>query len=118
MNLLADENVDRQIVERLRRDGHEVAYIIEMERGITDEIVLVQANERAALLVTADKDFGELIFRAGRLSAGGVVLIRLAGLSAERKAEIVADALREHETELARCFSVISPGNVRISWRI
>lgn len=118
MNLLADEGLDRQIVERLRRDGHEVAYIAEMEPGITDEAVLERANERTALLVTADKDFGELVFRAGRLSSGGVVLIRLAGLSAERKAEIISGAFHERGAEFAHCFSVISPGRVRISWQI
>lgn len=40
MNFLADEGVDKQIVERLRRDGHDVLYVAEMEPGITDEIVL------------------------------------------------------------------------------
>ena len=115
MNLLADESLDRQIIERLRRDGHEVSYIAEMEPGITDEAVLERANERTALLVTADKDFGELVFREGRLSSGGVVLIRLAGLSAERKAKIVSGAFHEWGAEFTRCFSVISPGRVRIS---
>lgn len=56
MNLLADESVDRQIVERLRQDGHEVLYVAEMEPGIPDDIVLERANEISALLVTADKE--------------------------------------------------------------
>ena len=89
MNLLADESVDRQIVERLRQDGHEVLYIAEMEPCIPDEVGLERANEISALLVTADKDFGELVFRDERLTTGGVSEIRLAGLSAERKAKIV-----------------------------
>ena len=67
-----------------------------------------------AMLVTADKDFGEMIFRQGQLSAGGVVLIRLAGLSAERKADIVSSVFHDRETELLQAFSVISPGQVRI----
>jgi predicted nuclease of predicted toxin-antitoxin system len=87
MNLLADEGVERQIVERLRQDGHTVLYIAEMEPGVPDNVVLERANEITALLVAADKDFGELVFRERRLSSGGVVLLRLAGLSAERKAE-------------------------------
>ena len=114
MNLLADESVDRQIVERLRQDGHEVLYVAEMEPGIADEIVLERANEKSASLVTTDKDFGELIFRDKRLTTGGVILIRLAGLSAERKAEIVSDAFREHAAEFLNQFSVISPGRIRI----
>ena len=38
MNLLADESVDRQIVDRLRRAGHKVRYIAEMEPGIADDV--------------------------------------------------------------------------------
>src|SRR5215213_9463754 len=114
MNLLADESVDRHIVERLRQDGFEVLYVAEMEPGVADNVVLERANERTALLVTADKDFGELVFREGQLSSGGVVLIRLAGLSAERKAKVVADAFRKHGAEFSQRFSVIPPGRIRI----
>jgi predicted nuclease of predicted toxin-antitoxin system len=114
MNLLADESVDRQIVERLRQDGHEVLYVAEMELGIPDDVVLERANEISALLVTADKDFGELVFRDKRLTTDGVILLRLSGLSAERKAEIVSDAFRERAAEFTNHFSVISPGRIRI----
>ena len=114
MNLLADEGVERQIVERLRADGHTVLYIAEMEPSIPDDVVLDRANQITALLVAADKDFGELVFRERRLSSGGVVLIRLAGLSAERKAEIVSKVLEERGSEFAHAFTVISPGRVRI----
>ena len=113
MNLLADESVDRQTVERLRQEGHNVLYIAEMEPGIQDDLVLTRANERNALLLTADKDFGELVFRQ-RLINYGVVLLRLAGLSPETKAGIVADVLRDRAAELTQAFSVISPGMVRI----
>ena len=113
MNFLADENVDRQIVDRLRRDGHNVLYVAEMEPGIPDDAVLDLANGEGALLLTADKDFGELVFRLGRLTPG-VVLLRLAGLSPVSKGEIVAAAISQHLGELARAFTVIMPGAVRI----
>jgi predicted nuclease of predicted toxin-antitoxin system len=66
------------------------------------------------LLITGDKDFGEIVFRDNRLSSGGVVLLRLAGLSAEKKAEIVSDAFREYGAQFANHFSVVAPGKVRI----
>jgi predicted nuclease of predicted toxin-antitoxin system len=88
MNFLADESVDFQIVDRLRQEGHLVRYIAEIEAGVSDDVVLNLANKEASLLLTADKDFGELIFRQHRL-AEGVILIRLAGLSPMSKAEIV-----------------------------
>ncbi|MGI8549585.1 MAG: DUF5615 family PIN-like protein [Dehalococcoidia bacterium] len=55
MNLLADEGVERQIVDRLRLDGHIVLYVAEMEPSIGDDVVLQRANEHTALLVTEDK---------------------------------------------------------------
>jgi hypothetical protein len=64
--------------------------------------------------MTTDKDFGELVFRDKRLTEGGVILLRLAGLSAERKAEIVSDACREQGAEFPNHFSVVSPGKIRI----
>ena len=113
MNLLADESVDAPIVERLRADGHQVDYVAEMSPGVSDESVLARANSRGALLVTADKDFGELVFRLGKATPG-VILLRLAGLSPRVKAGIVADALRTHGEEIEHAFSVVTPGMVRI----
>ena len=113
MKFLADESLDRQIVDRLRREGHAVKYVAELEPGISDDIVLKIANEEESLLLTADKDFGELVFRQRRLSSG-IVLIRLAGLSPDKKAEVVASAIKKHAPEMPKTFSVIMPGNIRI----
>ncbi len=116
MNLVADEGVDRQIVDRLRQDGHQVFYVAEMQPGIPDEAVLDLANHEDALLVTADKDFGELVFRERR-STSGVILIRLAGPAPTAKAEIVASAIRVHAAQLPRSFAVITPKTLRIRRR-
>lgn len=113
MNLLVDESVDKQTVIRLRQEGHIVLYVSEMEPGITDDLVLSRANDRNALLVTADKDFGELVFRQGLISTG-VLLVRLSGLSNDKKAEIVVGTIRAHEASLPRAFTVVSPGSIRI----
>jgi len=80
---------------------------------MSDDEVLNLANQEAALLLTADKDFGEMVLRQ-RLHAHGVVLIRLAGLSAKSKADVAALAVREHLKDLPRSFSVIMPGMLRV----
>ncbi|MBD2500485.1 DUF5615 family PIN-like protein [Anabaena azotica] len=113
MKFLADENLDLQIVERLRQDGHLVWYVAEMEPGISDDVVLDLANQEEAILLTSDKDFGELVFRLRRI-ASGVVLIRLAGLSIISKAEIIANTINEHSSELLGAFTVITPTTIRI----
>ncbi|MEK6257989.1 MAG: DUF5615 family PIN-like protein [Planctomycetota bacterium] len=113
MKLVADESIDRGIVERLRADGHDVLAIAECDPSISDDEVLDRANAEGSLLLTGDKDFGELVYRLNRIHAG-VVLVRLAGLSEDAKAKIVAEVFRGREQELVGGFAVISPGMVRI----
>ena len=70
MKFVADESVDYQIVSRLREDGHEVLYIAETQSGASDDSVLTQANLQQAVLLTSDKDFGDLVFRQNLVSSG------------------------------------------------
>jgi predicted nuclease of predicted toxin-antitoxin system len=113
VKLLADEGVDALTVTRLRNDGHDVTYVTELAPGITDDAVLDLANSEARVLLTTDKDFGELVFRLRRL-APGVLLLRLAGLASEARAEIVAQAVAAHAEQMSGAFTVVSPGAVRI----
>jgi predicted nuclease of predicted toxin-antitoxin system len=113
VTFLADEGVDRQIVERLRLDGHQVAYVAEMSPGIADEAVLMESRISGSVLITADKDFGELVFRR-RQASTGVLLIRLWGVGATMKAAVVSEAIQVHGQELRGAFAVLSPGNIRI----
>jgi predicted nuclease of predicted toxin-antitoxin system len=116
MNIVADEGVDKQIVDRLRQDGHMVVYIAEESPGSTDDVILDLANAQESILVTADKDFGELVYRLNRVMKG-VILVRLPGIQPDTKAAIVALALATHSAEMLGAFSVISPGNLRIRKR-
>lgn len=116
MNFFADESVDRPIVERLRQQRHEVLYVAEIFPSISDDMVLDRANALDAILLTADKDFGDLVYRQGRIHAG-VTLIRLAGLSPEAKAHIVSTTVSNRGGELAGAFSVITPAAIRIRRR-
>ena len=113
MNFLVDESVDRQVVAGLRAYGHQTSYIAESQPGITDEEVLDLAEQGGLLLLTADKDFGELVFRQGRHGAG-IILIRLSGLSPETKSDIVVSAVRDHEFDLTEAIMVITPGMIRV----
>ena len=113
MNLVADENIDRGIVERLRRDGHNVEWIAELSPSVSDEDVLRRASGGGAVLVTEDKDFGELVHRRG-LAHTGVLLVRLEGLDNAAKAEVVSRVLRDNAAELPGAFAVVSPDSIRL----
>ena len=117
MNFVADESVDQQIVHRLRNDGHEVLSVSETEPGKSDNDVLSLARSLNALLITADKDFGELVFRQHLLTSG-VILLRLSGVSASRKATFVSSAVSEHSSDLPDAFTVVSRGITRVRRRL
>ena len=113
MKFVADESIDRQIVERLRHDGHVVWHVAEMAPGISDEEVLNLANREQATRLTADKDFGELVFRQHLLNFG-VILLRLAGLLPTVKAELLAAAVAAHMKEMVGSFVVVTQRAIRI----
>jgi predicted nuclease of predicted toxin-antitoxin system len=113
MKILADENIDAPIVDLLRQSQHLVWYVAEMSPGINDDEVLRIANQQEAVLLTADKDFGELFYRQKRL-ATGIVLIRLAGLPPIEKAMIVDNAFEQHGKRMIGSFTVITSKTIRI----
>ena len=92
-------------------------FVAEMFPGADDDVVLGIANETASLLLIADKDFGELVFRQRRVSSG-IILMRLAGLTPNDKASLVASVIENHAEELGGCFTVVTPRTVRVrrSW--
>ena len=76
MRWLADECVSPDILARLRRMGHDVDHILELDRGADDDSISIRAREQNRLLLTEDNDFGERVFRRGELIPG-VVFLRI-----------------------------------------
>jgi predicted nuclease of predicted toxin-antitoxin system len=113
MNIIADESVDTPVVARLRMDGHTVISIQEESPGITDEAVLERANREGAVLLTADKDFGELVFQMAR-AHHGVVLLRIDAMAQQAKGDYATAVFQQYGNQFLGTFSVVAPGGVRI----
>lgn len=113
MKIIADENIEKPVVKRLRQEGYEVDYIAESAQGASDENIVKLCARQKAILLTADKDFAELYFRRGEL-ANGVILVRLFGLSSDLKASLVAEAFRKHAREFAGHLAVVTAGQIKI----
>lgn len=113
MTILADESVAGPIIERLRNEGHDVVSIRETMSGAPDTQVLAEAQATRRILLTEDKDFGEMVYRQGA-AHHGVVLVRLGDMLRGVRASLVAEAFRKHAAELAGAFTVISRAGVRI----
>lgn len=114
MRLLANENFPLDAVEALRADGHDVAWIREDARESSDEQVLARAQQEGRILVTFDKDFGELAFRSKLPATGGVILFRITASSSRRIAQVAVQALASR-TDWAGHFSVIEDQRIRMT---
>lgn len=109
---VADEGFDKDIVLIVRED-YEVTYILEMMPGISDDTILEKARDERRIVLTMDKDFGELVFRLHKKHSG-VVLCRLEGLLQEEKCRLVKSTIDKYGTELYNSFTVIQLNNIRI----
>lgn len=113
MNFVADESVDAEIVYTLRNNGHRVDYIAEFSPSLSDSEVLALAHKQESILLTCDKDFGELVVR-NRQAHHGIILIRLHGLSQTQKGVLTLSVVKTQGENLQKKFSVISEQSVRI----
>lgn len=113
MKIIADESVDFEIVESLRAAEVEVVAVCELNPGISDDEVLEMANQLQLVLLTEDKDFGELVIRLRKPNVG-VILLRLSGVELRVKVELAVSAIIENFEKLYDHFSVLDERRLRI----
>jgi predicted nuclease of predicted toxin-antitoxin system len=116
MNFLADESYAGPVIRALLEAGHDVVAIAEVAKGATDEQVLERALNEKRVLITEDRDFGELVYARGRSSAG-VILVRFHNRARRAKLGTVVEAVAKLGSRLRDAFAVVEPGRVRISGR-
>ncbi|MFN7115192.1 MAG: DUF5615 family PIN-like protein [Saprospiraceae bacterium] len=113
MNFIADEGVDGSLVKLLRQAEHDVFYFAENERSTDDDLILELANKENRILLTRDKDFGELVYRLQQVHTG-IILIRLEELKSTTRSQIVFDFIQQNLDQLSEHFIVIQAGGARI----
>lgn len=113
MRLLVDENISRGIVDFFRTAGHDVVYIADEERGREDSELLAIAFSENRVVVTDDKDFGELVFHQREKSAG-VVLLRLHKLTPQDRLKRIAVVWPTIERQPRGAFVVLNAKSVRV----
>jgi predicted nuclease of predicted toxin-antitoxin system len=112
-SLLADENVPGAVVAALRQQGHDVAWIHEDAPGRPDPEVLERAQQEHRVVVTFDKDFGELAFRRGLAASVGVVLFRIT-LTSPDHAVRVAVAAFASRADWTGQFAIVEDDRIRL----
>lgn len=112
MRWLADECVAGPLVATLRSLGHDVLYVAELASGLSDADVIALAHREKRLLLTEDKDFGDLVFRRERM-VPGVVLMRVAPENSLLKATRLTLAVERYGEGLFGRYVVIEEGRFR-----
>ena len=114
MRFLADECIPRQLVARLRHAGHDVIWARDVCAGDGDAKVLARAVAEDRVLITEDRDFGELTVRF-KLPSIGVIIAAIGEFAMELDAiaEHVVRVVEELGASCAGALTVIEPGRAR-----
>jgi|APCry1669189034_1035192.scaffolds.fasta_scaffold87612_3 predicted nuclease of predicted toxin-antitoxin system len=113
MKCFVDENIPYAIVRRLRELGNDVLYASETDPAASDTHWLNLAELENRIILTSDKDFGELIFR-DRLSTRGIILLRLDDLPLHERITRLDTAWPMIASDSIGKFIVITPTKVRV----
>lgn len=110
---MADESCDFSIVRALREVGFDVLPVVEVSPRATDDRVIELAIRDDRILLTEDKDFGQLVYASAETSPG-VVLIRFPARARQGVSAAMLDLIRRRGERLKESFAVLQPGRIRI----
>lgn len=113
MRFLADESCDFRVVRALRAAGHDVQAIAEVAPGSNDDVIVGMAIQDDRILLTEDRDLGQLVYASGH-STCNVVLLRYPSRMRRELPGVVVDFAAAYGPQLAGRFIIIEPGRVRI----
>jgi predicted nuclease of predicted toxin-antitoxin system len=113
MRFLANENFPRAAVVALEKAGHDVVWIRTAAPGCGDQEVLAWAGREKRILLTFDKDFGELATMSGLPEGCGVILLRIPMLQSNEIGSQLANLIATRNDWIGH-FSVIEPGRIRM----
>lgn len=114
MRFRAGENFPRAAVDAFQVAGHDVVWVRTDAPGITDQEVLLRAQSEDRILLTFDKDFGDLAFRSRIPASCGIILFRISPRSPSFAARAAVAAVQSR-TDWRGHFSVVEETRVRMT---
>jgi len=113
MDFLANENFPLLSARLLREAGHRVVSIIQEAPGSKDEDVLKRAHTESLIILTFDRDYGELIYRHQALPPAGVVYFRFAPATPSEPAEILLNVMDKADLSVIGKFTIVERNRIR-----
>lgn len=110
---LCNENIPRASVELLLSEDMDVTWVAASQAGITDREVIQTAIMEQRIIITLDRDYGELIFRHGQTLKTGVIYLRFVEYDPEMPARLILNALKDSSLTFSGKFTVIDHNGIR-----
>ena len=112
IRFLADVNIEKSIVDLLKKEGFDILWIPDYNCQLTDDELLDLSNKEGRILITNGKDFGELMFLQKKISCG-IILIRIKGQDVEKKKKEILKLLELYKEKIINHFIVITDTKIR-----
>jgi len=113
LKFIVDVGVGRKVESWLKENGYDVKSILDIDPQMPDSVILEIADSELRMVLTMDKDFGELVFNKGH-NHSGVMILRLEDANGEQKKEVMNEILTHYSGEIINKFCVFQDGNLRI----
>ena len=114
VKFIVDECTGPALAQWLRERQHDVFSVYDQARGMDDDLILEKAHLENRILITADKDFGEKVYRERRPHSG-VILLRLRDERNAVKISAIRTLLESHAATLQCRFIVVTETRVRVA---
>lgn len=114
LKFLVDVGVGKKVEEWLKENRYDVKTVRSIDPRAKDAEILKMATAESRMVITMDKDFGELVFKSGKLHAG-VLILRIEDAKGNEKVELIKKILQEYEDKIKNRFCVFQDGRLRIS---
>ena len=113
MRFLANENFPFPSIKILREAGFQIKSILETNQGISDQEIIQIAVKENYIILTFDKDYGEIIFKYGENNPPAVIFFRHKGDKPESAGIILRNLLTDSHLQVTNKFTVVENGNIR-----
>lgn len=113
LRFLVDVGVGKGIEEYLREKGYDAKAVRDIDPRMEDEKIIRTAVSENRMVITMDKDFGELVYHSST-EHGGVLLLRLEDATGSEKLQVVKHILKNYADRIKNCFCVFQKDKFRI----
>jgi predicted nuclease of predicted toxin-antitoxin system len=112
IQLLADENIPKETLDFLKRQGVDIISVTEFSFGLSDREILELAKTKGRIVVIFDKDFGQIIFKE-KIKTKGVILLRFVPKSPQQVAKRIQQVLAA-KIAMENCVVAVKKSSVRV----